>query len=413
MTMNGAEASLAGWNFDNEQATWTPYGVVGPSNGMIPGPATAMAVDDLNVNSIFVAGRTTDGTEPYLAKWDGSVYSLLGTMELLDPTGIAQLSFVGITKPHPDNNILENNRLLVVSGALSMSNYGNVSTALFDGQNWTPFLVSQSNTGGSGIVRAFTRSVEVLSFPNLHHLAVGIVILISIAIGLGVVFLLVLLGLIWALARRHPNRGVDVPISPSDETLAMAGAAGEKKRPSSLLATLNAATENVMHSGAPGEDATRGAEVGAGAAAAAGMAGVGASSTGHGHGRQDSAAVGGTVENSDETGPSTAFHSDGQTGQSHSGRSNYYSGDEGEGVALGGGAGATALGAGAYDGMDDNGANDGIEAHARYSFEATHPSELAVRAGEKIYILDDQDEHWWLARNDSGATGVLPATYVL
>lgn len=410
MTMNGAEASLAGWQFDNEQPTWIPYGVVGPSNGMVPGPATAMAVDDLNNNAIFVAGRNTDGTEPYLAKWDGNVYSTLGEMELLDSTGIAQLSFVGITKPHPDNNILENNRLLVVSGALNMNTYGNVSTALFDGQSWTPFLVSQSNSGGSGIVRAFTRSVEVLTFPNLHHLAVGIVILISIAIGLGVVFLLVLLGLIWALARRQSNRGVDVPISPSDETLAMAGAAGEKKRPSSLLATLNAATENVMHD--------RGAEAGAGAAAAAGIAGVGASSTGHGHGRQDSAAVGGTLENSDETGPSTAFHSDGQTGQSHSGRSNYYSGDEGEGIALGGpsaaaAAGATAVDAGAYDGMNDDGGNDGIEAHARYSFEATHPSELAVRAGEKIYILDDQDEHWWLARNDNGTTGVLPATYVL
>ena len=62
---------------------------------------------------------------------------------------------------------------------------------------------------------------------------------------------------------------------------------------------------------------------------------------------------------------------------------------------------------------EEGGETDGIEAHARYTFEATHPSELGVHAGEKIWILDDQDEHWWLARSETGQTGVLPSSYVL
>ncbi|UZJ54620.1 hypothetical protein CBS101457_003940 [Exobasidium rhododendri] len=429
ITLNGLESSLAAWSFDVAKGgSWTSYGSVGSGTGQAPGPATAVSVDNLNANAVYLAGRSVEGTYPYLTKWDGINYNDLGGMELLDATGIAQLTFVGLTQDHQENAIMESNRMLVVSGALSMRTYGNVSTALFDGQDWTPFLTSTRPGGGPGIIRAFTRSVEVLKFGNIHYLAIGIVILISIAIGLGVVFLLVLLGLIWALLFRKKNRsGVDVPVSPSDETLAVAGAAGEKKRPSSLLATLNAATENVMndhHNYAPE------------AGVAAGVAGIGIASTSHGHGtsydhggaaaessshghaRQDSAALGGTLENSDETGQgaqSSQYHSDNQTGRS--GISNYYSGDEGHGAAVTGAgtAAAAAAGMGRAIGGEDGEEEvlDGIEAHARYTFEATHPSELGVHAGEKISILDDQDEHWWLARNQAGQTGVLPSSYVL
>lgn len=387
LTINGVRTALASWDFNGGQA-WTALGSIGRASGQALGPATAASVDDLNANAIFVAGRTSDGSEPWLAKWDGSSYHNLQSTELMANTGIAQLTFVPINKAHAANDILENNRLLVVSGALKMRTYGNVSSAFFDGRIWTPFLIGTSSSGGPGIMRSFTRSTEVLRFPNLKRLAVGLVILISIAIGLGVVFLLVLLGLLVALARRRPNRGVDVPISPSDELLA-----AEKKRPSSLLATLNAATQNVMGAGAAG--------VGAGGAAAA------AAATSSGHGRGDSVPL--TTEGAYTSDPSTQHHSEAVTG-----RSEYYTDDEGEHAAAGAGA-AAAGGAAAGAAALSHGHEDeaGVEAHMRFSFEATHPSELGARAGESVTILDDSDEHWWLARADDGRVGVVPASYVL
>lgn len=393
IALNNTQTALAAWNFDSH--TWTSLGSIGNQAGQAAGPATAASVDDLNMNAIFVAGRSSDGSEPYLAKWDGTSYEPLQSAELTSDTGIAQLTFVPINKAHKSNSILENNRLLVVSGALKMRSYGNVSSAFFDGQSWTPFLITTGSSGSPGIVRTFSRSTEVLKFPNLKHLAVGLVILISIAIGLGVVFLLVLLGLLVALARRRPNRGVDVPISPSDEMLST-----EKKRPSSLLATLNAATENVMGAGAAG--------------AGAGAAGVGAAAaaTSSGHGRNPSAPL--TTEGGYGTDPSSH---EGMTG-----RSDYYTDESAErrGAAApalgalgaaGAGAGAAAAAAGTSSGSHDDEA--GVEAHMRFSFEATHPSELGARAGESITILDDSDEHWWLARADDGRVGVVPASYVL
>ncbi|CAO1617058.1 unnamed protein product [Sympodiomycopsis kandeliae] len=387
LTVNNQHAALATYDF-NAQA-WSPIGAIGSGGTTAPGPATAASVDDLNINSIFAAGRTSDGGRPWLAKWDGTQFNALQSSELKSDSGIAQLTFVPITKAHPSNDILENNRLLVVSGALSMQTYGNVSSAFFDGHNWTPFLITSSAEGGPGVVRTFTRSTEVLKFPNLRHLAVGLVILISIAIGLGVVFLLVLLGLLVALARRRPQRGVDVPISPSDEALA-----SQKQRPSSLLATLNAATENVM-----------------GAGAAGGAAGAAATSSGHGRGTS----VPLTSEGHDYSDPSSQYHSEAPTGPSQ-----YYTTDDsGDGhhagaaaAALGAGAGAAGAAA-ARDGDSEDGSEQGVDAHMRFSFEATHPSELAVRAGDSVTILDDADEHWWLARADDGRVGVVPASYVL
>ena len=77
-------------------------------------------------------------------------------------------------------------------------------------------------------------------------MAVGLVILISIAIALGIVFLLVLLALLIALRTRddHGVPAVGYPVAPpeDDDASIKAGGGGMRKRPSALLATLNAAT---------------------------------------------------------------------------------------------------------------------------------------------------------------------------
>ncbi|KAE8253748.1 hypothetical protein A4X13_0g3677 [Tilletia indica] len=402
--------------YDTTQDTWVALGAVGADASQAPGPATAMSVDNLQLNSIFVGGRSQDGLSPYLAKWDGTRYNLLGNDELRPATGIQQLTFVPLLKAHSGNNILENNRLLVVSGVLELASFGNVSSAFYDGSSWQPFLLGAGSDGTHGIVRAVVRATEVLKFANLRRLATGLVILISIAIGLGLVFLLTLLGLLWAMARRNKNKGVDAPLSAYDD---VPGEGEHPGRPSSLLATLNAATENVMGANAAPGSGGHGSNLGAGAgvaglgAGAAAAAAAGAAATSSGHGRTDSGPLN-TVENSDETGgPSTAYHSEGaQTGRS--GASQYYTDDENMGAAeAAAGVGALGAGAAAAAAAGSHSGSEGVPARARYSFEATHESELSMHAGDQITILDDLDEHWWLARDSAGREGVVPSTYVL
>jgi len=69
-------------------------------------------------------------------------------------------------------------------------------------------------------------------------LAVGIVILISIAIAAGVVFFLVLLGILWTLFSRKEQQTKTVDQDEDDDSL--------HQRPSSLLAHVNAATRTTI-----------------------------------------------------------------------------------------------------------------------------------------------------------------------
>lgn len=66
-------------------------------------------------------------------------------------------------------------------------------------------------------------------------MAVGIVILISIAIALGVVFLLVLIGLLVALSRRRDEPAYPVQEAHDNDSI-------YQRRPNDLLATVGAAT---------------------------------------------------------------------------------------------------------------------------------------------------------------------------
>ena len=55
-------------------STWT---AVGDANNL-PGPVTAVAVNDLNSSSIFAAGRSSDNSSAFLYFWDGQSWSSVG-----------------------------------------------------------------------------------------------------------------------------------------------------------------------------------------------------------------------------------------------------------------------------------------------------------------------------------------------
>ncbi|GAA5919969.1 hypothetical protein JCM1841_004401 [Sporobolomyces salmonicolor] len=234
--LDSSTAYIARWNFRN--SSWTGIGAATD----LPGPATAVSADDHNSDKIFVAGKSSSSGVPYLAYWNGTAWADLNSNgTLASGSGVQQLAFVPLQSDHSSNDVVESNRMLLVSGDLNI-NDTSVSTALYDGENWYPYLVATSATGSAGVIAQLFYSVTDFSLSSGHHLAVGIVILISMAIALGFVFLFVLIGLLIALARRkdepnsYPNnRGVtDVAIETSS--------AGALHRPTSLLQTVGAAT---------------------------------------------------------------------------------------------------------------------------------------------------------------------------
>lgn len=59
------------------------------------------------------------------------------------------------------------------------------------------------------------------------------------------------------------------------------------------------------------------------------------------------------------------------------------------------------------------GPRDGLErATALYDFDADGEDELGVREGDVLVVLDRDSDEWWKCRNEHGAEGVVPASYL-
>ncbi|GAA5900213.1 hypothetical protein JCM8208_002052 [Rhodotorula glutinis] len=289
--VNDETRYVARWSFKN--STWLSLGAATD----LPGPATAVSSDDHNEDKVWVAGSSTSGA-PYLRFWNGTSWAdAQGNATFGTGSGVQQLAFVPLSNSHDSNGVIESNRMLLVSGDLTINDTA-VSSALYDGASWYPYLVATSATGSAGVVSQLFYSVSNFSLGGAHHLAAGLVILISIAIGLGIVFLLVLLGLLVMLARRR-----DEPQYPPRDHKGAHSAASETSslhRPSSLLQTVGAATAVLLDP--RGEKARRNSLGG-------GAGGHGGEGDGAGTSSFDAAALsyGGSDYEADEDEPSTAM----------------------------------------------------------------------------------------------------------
>jgi hypothetical protein len=345
ITLDGSTTNVAQYNFAN--STWAAIG----NSAEIPGPVTAVTVNNGNSSSIFAAGRTNDGSSPFMMFWDGISWSSVGS-SLQGSTNISQLLMVPLLNTHSANSIIESDRMLMITGALSDSSFGSASSVLFDGSSFIPYMATVTAQGAFGSISSLFYSLANFSFTQQQFLATGIVILISIAIAAGVVFLLALIGILWTLLSRRDDRVAKYNASDDDDD-----DNSVQHRPSSLLEHINAATRTTIL-GAPGSLHMVSAE-------------------------KDEAARKATTAEPDPFGP------DG---------SNYLRAETPSDAVVGTMAAEEEF---------------TRPAHARYSFDGMGEGELPLTAGLEVEVLDDRDAAWWYTRNpQTGQEGVVPAAYL-
>ncbi len=176
----------------------------------------------------------------------------------------------------------------------------------------------------------FLASVRAQLIRILDFLATGVVILISIAIAAGIVFLLALIEILWTLFARRDDKGLN-----QFDGAEMDADDDSTHRPSSLLEHINAATRSTI---------------------------MGATSPFGPHSEKEAgfATVPGSPHDDPFSGPDASNYVRAETPSD----------------ALGG----------AMDGDEPS-----RPAVARYSFDGKGDGELAVRAGQELEILDDRD----------------------
>lgn len=272
-----------------------------------------------------------------------------------------------VSSPSDSRYPADSEYMLLASGHLDLNTFGNVSAALYDGSQWFPLALSTKMDGTPGQLQEVFRettcctAINVIRkcldhveyrfchlYVSLDHLPVPAVILISIAISLGLIFVLVGAGLLALFAKRKYSEP-DVP-EPMPPYLP-----GQNNRPSSLVAMLDSAQAKTLGASA--------------AAAIAGAAGAAATA-----------------------GPSNEKHlQQDPTSQSAAG-----------GVASASAFAALMAAAAAANPNEAPSDDNPRLYYAKYPFEAKEYGELGFDANEPIVVTDASDNVWWMGYKDDG-----------
>lgn len=205
LSLNGNATGLV--TYDSSKQAFTAF----PGSADLPGPVTAVTPDS-NANSYWAAGTSTSNNSAFLSKYANNAWTPVGGLGA--GTVIRGLQAISLTSGHGKTALVSNNMVLMLLGNIAVPNFGNASTALFNGTAFQPFILTNKDDGSQG-----SASSLFVQFPaNLmsaaggeRHLALGLVVLVGLAISLGLIFLLVVAGIL--VERQRRRREGYVPMS--------------------------------------------------------------------------------------------------------------------------------------------------------------------------------------------------------
>ncbi|PLW04333.1 hypothetical protein PCASD_26837, partial [Puccinia coronata f. sp. avenae] len=405
-----SDVAIAKWILNTQPPLWTPLG----SQDRIPGTIRTVAVGELaheEADGLVIGGQRAIGGS-FLMHWENGDWS---TINGLDPISqIEHIAFVPIRNPSTSINTqhgIKSDRMLLVSGWIVIQDSPNakLASALYDGLTWHPYLSAADYQGQPGVLGRMVAATEGFKSTLRRIHSVVQVIFISMSIALGIVLLGVLIGfLIGYKKRAEENKKAMYPIEGTlgaagmedeDEEEgegvrggAAVGRAGEgsrrssasaiegrqARRPTSLLATIDAATaamtERMQMRSKHGEELKQ--------QPSDGEASPNDEKRHHLHDLS--------------SGPTAYRHSHSLSPASlHDPESPSNHLDE-------------------FAEVDNAGLlSDSDVRRARWSFDPQLPGEIAVAAGESVEVRDRSNQEWWLVRRADGVEGVVPADWFL
>ncbi|KAG9902510.1 nucleotide-diphospho-sugar transferase, partial [Aureobasidium melanogenum] len=202
-TTGGNHTKLA--LYDAKKQTFTDLG----TSANLPGAVTAMTPANPNYDNWWVAGTANNGSS-FLQKYDGTNWhSVTG---LGAATVIRGLQVISLTEKHQLTDLVPSNEVLLITGSVELPDNGNASAVLFNGTTFQPFILTTTANGGQGSLSGmFVQNPSNFLSSKSHHLALGLVVLIGLAIACGLTFLLVVIGILVERHRRRRQGYVPMP----------------------------------------------------------------------------------------------------------------------------------------------------------------------------------------------------------
>jgi len=177
----------------------------------LPGPIMALNTADGSYKSWWAAGSNTEENIGYLSKYENGAWSAVS--DLGEGTTVRDLQVLSVTENHDGTDLVPSNQVLMLSGNINTSSAGNASVALFNGTSIVPFVLATKADGSPGtMAQMFVSNPSgLLRGAKSNRLALGLIVLIGLAIALALIFMLVVAGIL--LERFRRKREGYVPMS--------------------------------------------------------------------------------------------------------------------------------------------------------------------------------------------------------
>jgi hypothetical protein len=177
----------------------------------LPGPIRALGTADGSYNTWWAAGNDAEDNSGYLSKYQSGQWSAVS--DLGQGTTVRGLQVLSVTENHDGTDLVPANQILMLSGNINTSSAGNASVALFNGTSIVPYVLATKSDGSPGTMSQMfvSNPSGLLRGSSNKHLALGLVVLIGLAVALALIFLLVVAGIL--LERFRRRREGYVPMS--------------------------------------------------------------------------------------------------------------------------------------------------------------------------------------------------------
>lgn len=197
--------------YDPTKTTWNSF----PGANNLPGPVDVLTAASGDGSQIWAAGTSSSNGSVFLMKYDGSNWNSTG-QSLLSGTNIRGLQILSLTKSHGSTPLVDASQVLLLTGSIVLPGFGPASAVLFNGTTFEPFALTTNTGNSTGSMAHMISERQNFFSTNSHHLALGFVVLIGLAIALGLILLVVLAGLFLDRLRKKREGYVPAPTSMYD-----------------------------------------------------------------------------------------------------------------------------------------------------------------------------------------------------
>ncbi|KAF2088248.1 cellular morphogenesis protein [Saccharata proteae CBS 121410] len=229
LTIDNNATTLA--TYSSKSKTYTAIG----GGDAVPGPVTAFTMANSDGSQFWVAGTATNGSAfLMLSTSDGSSWQPASS-GLGDGTVIRNLQIFSTTQDHDSSDLMDKDEVLMILGEIRLPSFGNASAVVYNGTDYVPFILASNSDNGQGSLSSvFVQNAQNVFKSGGNHLALGLVVLIALAISLALIMLIVVAGIVAERIRRKNQGYMPAPTQMGDK-----GGNMSRIPPADLLGNLN------------------------------------------------------------------------------------------------------------------------------------------------------------------------------